>query len=305
MRSWSYSYKTSDGLRHEAEMAAPSKDAVYEELRKQGIRAIRVEERVVPVVRRGFKGLRCRDWAILLILVSAMVVMTVLFSLESMNKEQSQLYNRPDVVLKSAVASGGTSSEFQKLAQMSEGLLEKHRKRECTIDRELLANYAALQRTDDISDFRNEIERGRSIVCESRSEIMSLFRRMYPLIPPERPEERTEAQRIYGVLMETVDVTDERLSSDECALELLDSNRGAWSVHKGRVVWSDDSMAAVFKMYCRDYAFGTARWKKDFAVEPRGVALEPDIMPEKMRVLGGEGNYEKKSGAPLDTGAGK
>lgn len=61
MRTWVYSYTTSDGLRHEGEMGAPDKDSVYAELRRQGIRPIKVTERIVPVVRKGFKGLRKRD----------------------------------------------------------------------------------------------------------------------------------------------------------------------------------------------------------------------------------------------------
>ena len=65
MRDWTYSYKTSDGLRHEGTMSAPDRDAVYEGLRKQGIRAIRVDE-VLPPVRRGFGGLRRRDWLVLI-----------------------------------------------------------------------------------------------------------------------------------------------------------------------------------------------------------------------------------------------
>ena len=41
-------------------MSAPSKDDVYSELRKRGIRAIKVQERIQPVVKRGFGGLRIR-----------------------------------------------------------------------------------------------------------------------------------------------------------------------------------------------------------------------------------------------------
>lgn len=54
---------SSDGLRHEGEINAMDKDSAYAELRKRGIRAIRVTERIVPIVRRGFKGLRKRDYA--------------------------------------------------------------------------------------------------------------------------------------------------------------------------------------------------------------------------------------------------
>lgn len=61
MRSFSYSYQDAQGLRHEGEIKAASKDDAYAELRKRGIRPIKVAERIVPIVRRGFKGLRKRD----------------------------------------------------------------------------------------------------------------------------------------------------------------------------------------------------------------------------------------------------
>ena len=61
MRTWVYSWKSPDGLRHEGEMGAPNKDAVYAALREKGIRAIKVTERIQPVVKRGLKGLRKRD----------------------------------------------------------------------------------------------------------------------------------------------------------------------------------------------------------------------------------------------------
>lgn len=65
MRVWTYSWMSSDGLRHEGEIESPDKDTAYAELRKRGIRAIRVVERVAPVVRGGFGGLRKRDWFVI------------------------------------------------------------------------------------------------------------------------------------------------------------------------------------------------------------------------------------------------
>lgn len=68
-RTWTYSWMSSDGLRHEGEMIAPDKDTVYAELRKQGVRAIKVTERIAPVVRGSFAGLRKRDWLILAVVL--------------------------------------------------------------------------------------------------------------------------------------------------------------------------------------------------------------------------------------------
>ena len=39
---YTYAYKTSDGVRHEASMDAPSRESVFESLRAQGIKAIKV-----------------------------------------------------------------------------------------------------------------------------------------------------------------------------------------------------------------------------------------------------------------------
>ena len=39
---YTYAYKTSDGTRHEATMVAQSRDEVFAELRKRGIKAIKV-----------------------------------------------------------------------------------------------------------------------------------------------------------------------------------------------------------------------------------------------------------------------
>ena len=39
---YTYAYKTSDGVRHEASMDAPSREAVFESLRAQGIKAIKL-----------------------------------------------------------------------------------------------------------------------------------------------------------------------------------------------------------------------------------------------------------------------
>ncbi len=70
---------SSDGLRHEGEMTASDKDSVYAELRKRGIHAIKVYERIAPVVRKGFAGLRKRDWSIIAIGLIAVVVGFALF----------------------------------------------------------------------------------------------------------------------------------------------------------------------------------------------------------------------------------
>lgn len=73
-RTWIYTWKSSDGFRHEGEMQSPDKDSVYAELRKRGIHAIKVTERIQPIVRRGFSGLRKRDWGVIAVAATALAV---------------------------------------------------------------------------------------------------------------------------------------------------------------------------------------------------------------------------------------
>lgn len=83
MRSFSYSYQDAQGLRHEGEIKSASKDDAYAELRKQGIRPIKVAERIVPIVRRGFKGLRKRDIVCLVLGILCLVGVALYLFAES------------------------------------------------------------------------------------------------------------------------------------------------------------------------------------------------------------------------------
>ena len=74
-------------MRHEGEVKAASKDDAYAELRKQGIRPIKVTERIVPIIRRGFKGLRKRDITCIVIIVVSLVALAWYLSAQSTKHE--------------------------------------------------------------------------------------------------------------------------------------------------------------------------------------------------------------------------
>ena len=86
---------SSDGLRHEGEMSAPSKDDVYAELRKRGIRAIKVQERIQPVLKRGFGGLRKRDWFVVALVVAMIVAVVVALSRSHSPSQSEQQHASP------------------------------------------------------------------------------------------------------------------------------------------------------------------------------------------------------------------
>lgn len=68
-----YAYKSSDGERHEEEMSADSREAVFEELRRKGIRAIKVVACDGSKANGAVQPARGRRWLALSALVGAVV----------------------------------------------------------------------------------------------------------------------------------------------------------------------------------------------------------------------------------------
>lgn len=108
---------SSDGLRHEGEMAASDKDSVYAELRKKGIRAIKVTERIQPVVRKGLAGLRKRDIICLAVIGLLLAVGAVVLSRRMTKAEVRVVEGSEPVAQPRQSQSGVVSSGVFQLAQ--------------------------------------------------------------------------------------------------------------------------------------------------------------------------------------------
>ena len=74
---YTYAYKTSDGTRHEATMLAKSRDEVFAELRKRGIKAIKVVAADGSKANGEVRGVRKRTVAIIVAAVSIIVAIFV------------------------------------------------------------------------------------------------------------------------------------------------------------------------------------------------------------------------------------
>ena len=74
---YTYAYKTSDGTRHEATMVAKSRDEVFAELRKRGIKAIKVVAADGSKANGEVHGVRKRIVAIIVAAVSIIVAIFV------------------------------------------------------------------------------------------------------------------------------------------------------------------------------------------------------------------------------------
>ena len=70
----------------------------------------------------------------------------------------------------------------------------------------------------------------------------------------------------------------EAANRDECALSLLDVNRGKWRVFKGTVIWDDPRLEHQFRIFGREPSAAATRWERDFGrgrIESAPVALPP------------------------------
>lgn len=80
---YTYAYKTSDGVRHEAEINAESRDAVFETLRKQGIRAIKVVAADGSKANGEIRGIRKRVLAASVVGAAVLAGLGVFFALRT------------------------------------------------------------------------------------------------------------------------------------------------------------------------------------------------------------------------------
>ena len=76
---YTYAYKTSDGVRHEDSMNAASREEVFAELRKQGIKAIKVVAADGSKANGEVRGVRKRIVAALVVLVAVAVGIAAYF----------------------------------------------------------------------------------------------------------------------------------------------------------------------------------------------------------------------------------
>ena len=83
---YTYAYKTSDGVRHEAAMDAESREAVFAALRTQGIKAIKVVAADGSKANGEVRGVRKRIVAAIAVAVAVVVGIAAFFLGESNNR---------------------------------------------------------------------------------------------------------------------------------------------------------------------------------------------------------------------------
>ena len=274
-----YTYRSSDGQRHSAEIEAESRDDVYARVRREfGIRPIKVVVAdgalVTPRTNEAMVGHSL--WSRRKV---AIAFTCVLLAAGTALCWIGLRHWRSKSTFTSIRYNSATSVAFSNILDRVQMIEKKQAERTASLNLDLLHNYALVQRLSDLSELYEEIDKGRQIVEETRVDVMSVFGDIYEIFPAECANERLEAEKLYDKLMASTDAIEQKLVDEEDALVLLDENRDKWDVRSGRLVFTDKRLEREFKFYNRPTEASSIRWRRDFGhrtIESKPVAIPSD-----------------------------
>lgn len=231
-----YIYKTSDGIRREDAIETESRELAFAELRKRGIRPIKVyaadgskangEVRVVVRKRLIAGGL----------IVGIVFGISVAFWYKDINALPDSKPSNPMLAA---------------LVEQSKSIVDRHLAEVATLHLEELRDYDKIFRGHGMGIMRQKIALGYCDANAMRKEIRALFKGIYA-DPTTDAGMKEEAQKLYQDCMVKVDALESRLINDDKAFRLLDTHRDKWTISDGRVVFTDQSLAEDFAIHARD-----------------------------------------------------
>ena len=236
---YTYSYKTSDGTRHEAAMDAGSREEVFASLRERGIRAIKVVAADGSKANGEVRGVRKRMVA-LAVAVAVLVTGTSAYLFARRPAAESYASAEADAVRESLRAD---------YAALGVGRL---------------LDYAAVAAMTNVTALFKVADRGSARIERARQETREVFARI--AAAESDAETLRLIQKLYGERMAEIDALEIANANRKFALALLDGNRDKWRLAEGEAVFTDDRLARMFR-YCLEgitTEAATSRWAKDF-----------------------------------------
>ena len=286
---FAYTYRSSDGQRHAAEIEAESRDAAFAKVRAElGIKPIRVtaagdasrQDGGSPYGRNELRPSRSsggKPQSSILNLKSSIILAAAFLALLAFGAwwwlawraENVAAAPRGGKVITPPEGEGGgyrqeTRDAFLKLVERAGALEDRCRAELKLLKLDNLHDYAWIARTKDLAPLYRELEKAQSIIDYTRLQAKDLFRDIYSKFPAASANERTDAQRRYGELMVAIDAEEERVQAEHLVLLLLDDHRTAWHVERGSIAFTDAKVKEDFLFYSKPTDGSTARWKKDF-----------------------------------------
>lgn len=237
--TFAYSYKTSDGVRHEDAIRAKSKEDVFQTLRNKGIRPIKVTP-------KGLQPERLVKWSLLFFGVCAVGIF---------------IGSRMTIHTELAVDEDATLLPDCDLVKTVKALTGQYR--------ETVENY---ERNDidhnslkSLQDAIQVVKQAEGITVYYRKLVKSAF---LSAARETADEDSRIVQRYYGEVMGAYDLEETRLKGQHYALALLVDNHGSWECvttnGEKRIVFSSPDIQREYDFYTSSADADSLRWRKDF-----------------------------------------
>lgn len=239
---FTYAYKTSDGTRHEEIIDASSREEVFIELRKKGIRPIKV------VANNGSKANGETKFVIRKRIVFAALGLGLVCGILFTGVFQSKT-NNPQAPERKATIN--LSPKLTILLEETQSLLADHKQRMRESGVALICDYNLILTNTSSTAFSNAIRNGYNELNVSRRKMRDIFKPFYNVSQSDNMKERQSAQRIYADAMEELERSESQLVRDEKAYRLLIANRGKWTIENNKVVFLDEATSMEFNYLTR------------------------------------------------------
>ena len=256
---FAYYYHTSEGVKKSGTISARRRDDAFAELRKKGIRPIKLT--VDPEYLKRRRIILSMAAVSLLGVALAMVVLWRVH----LTHRQATRYREE------------TKKDFLSFVSLADDM--RHHYRYSLKVAGFTKAFDCTQVVDvtRVEPLFLEFQRIRSIMSESRDRFRVFFSNIYERFPASSVNERLDAQKLYGEIMDEIDTDEARVENNECIVMLLDGNRGKWKVQGGKVVFADSKLERDVGFFSVESDETTARWRRDFgALKESNIEQTPD-----------------------------
>ena len=223
-------------------MDAPSREVVFIELRKRGIRPIKV------VANNGSKANGETKFVIRKRIVFAALGLGLLCGILFTGVFQSKI-NIPQTIQRKAIVD--LSPKVSILFKETQSLLADHKQRMKASGVAIICDYSLILTNSSSTIFSTAIRNGYNELNVSRRKMRDVFKPFYNISQSDNMTERKSAQRIYADAMEELERSESQLVRNEKAYRLLIANRGKWTIENGKVVFADEATSMEFNYLTR------------------------------------------------------
>lgn len=231
---YTYIYKTSDGIRREGAMDAPSRDEVFMALRKEGIRAIKVIAADGSKANGEIRGVRKR-------VVTLLVLLGILLTAGLSFYYFSRIPRDP-----------ASSAAVTRLNESIDAVFAEYGFASVSLGLSQDIDYAALEAGADAKPIIERIRQGQVLIDRTKASVRESFRICMEGQPADG-EVRRYAEVLARARLSELDRQRTTLVNRGFALAVLDGNRGKWRVEDGKVVFTDANAERLYG-YCLEGA---------------------------------------------------